>query len=305
MLIRSFVNFLFIISISFLAILVNGCKEETECYHADKRLCDPNYVAPVVGIIPFDEDLTGYERKHLLEEFTGFLCTNCPTATATAKNLKLKYEGRLTVIAVHCTPFFASPLTTDPSQPFYKDFRTPEGEALYAFYEPPGLPDGVINRKGRNGLPTITYPFWADELDVLMQTNNPEVFVKINNLSINADSTELTSQIIVKPLIEVADNYTINCVILEFGIDEAQKAPGGVTIYDYKHDFVFRRASNGPWGTFAYDSALELQANEAIGFELKIPLEEDWNLSKCDVVVYISRESDRQIVQVEEHSLYE
>ncbi len=305
MIARSFIQLLILVSASIVLLSVAGCKEDSECYHADKRLCDPNYVPPVVGVIPFDEDTTGYTRKHLLEEFTGFLCTNCPTASATAKALRLTHAGRLTVIAIHCTPFFAAPLTTNPAMPFYKDFRTPEGEALYEYYLPPGLPDGVINRTGRNGLPTITFPYWADELASLMATNNLEVFVKINNLSVNADSTELTAQIIVKPLAEISDSYNINCLIVEFGIEEAQKAPGGVTIYDYKHDFVLRRASNGPWGTFAYNETLQLQSDQALGFELKIPLDAEWDLTNCEVIVYISRESDRQIVQVEEHNLYE
>ncbi len=287
------------------AMLFFSCTDDTECYHEDKRLCDPNYVPPVTGIIPFDEDLTGYSEKFLLEEFTGFLCTNCPTATATAKELRETYPGRLTVIAVHCTPFFAAPLTTNPDQPFYLDFRTVEGEALYEYYLPPGLPDGVINRGGRDDLPTITYPYWTDELEGLMADNSPEVYVKISDLILNEDSTELTGQIVVKPLTAVTESYNINFSLIEFGIEEAQKAPGGETLYDYKHDFVFRAASNGPWGTFAYDQQLLLDPDQALGFELKIQINEEWILSNCEAVVYVSRESDRKVVQVEEKELFE
>ena len=79
----------FIFLAAFSAVLIfAGCTDETECYHEDKRLCDPNFVARVTGIIPFGENLEGYSEKFLLEEFTGFLCTNCPTATATAKEFR-------------------------------------------------------------------------------------------------------------------------------------------------------------------------------------------------------------------------
>jgi hypothetical protein len=287
-------------------LFFSGCQEKIDCVYRDKRLCDPNYSNNVTtGIIPFDEDLTDYSEKFLLEEFTGFLCTNCPTATATAKTLRNTYPGRLTIVAVHCTPFFASPLTDDPNEPFYLDFRTVEGEEYYNFFQPPGLPDGVINRLGTENTSTIAFQSWAGRLEVVMPQNDPEVFIKISEILFETDSTSVTARIIVKPLINSEDNYNINFGIMESGIEEAQKDVGNTTLYDYVHDHVFRGNSNGTWGTPAYSGDIELAANEAIGFKLTMDVSPDWNLNNCEAFVYITKESNREVVQVEERPLIE
>jgi hypothetical protein len=285
-------------------MFLGSCQEKTDCIYRDKRLCDPDYNPNVTtGIIPFNEDLSGYEEKVLLEEFTGFLCTNCPTATTTAKNLRNQYAGRLTIVAVHCTPFFASPLTNDPNEPFFLDFRTVEGEEYYNFFQPPGLPDGVINRLGTENTSTIAFQNWANRLEVVMAENNPEVFIKIADLRIAEDSSRITAQIVVKPLILTDDVFNLNLGVMENGIEEAQKDVGNVTLYDYIHDHVFRGNSNGTWGTFAYDGDIELESNQALGFEISIDVSEEWNLENCEVFVYITRESNREVVQVEERVL--
>jgi hypothetical protein len=281
--------------------LLGSCQEDTDCIYRDKRLCDPDYNPNVTtGVIPFDEDLSDYEEKVLLEEFTGFLCTNCPTATTTAKNLRSQYPGRLTIVAVHCTPFFASPTTTDPNEPFFLDFRTVEGEEYYNFYQPPGLPDGVIDRLGTENTSTISFQNWANRLQTLMAENEPEVFIRIANIIFSPDSSSITAQVVIKPLILTDDVFNINMGIMESGIEEAQKDAGGVTLYDYIHDHVFRGNSNGTWGTFAYDGNTVLESNQALGFEINMEISDEWNLDNCEVFVYISRESNREIVQVEE-----
>lgn len=299
--ILSFRLLLLIFSISFLY----SCSEKEDCIYNDKRLCDPNYDGSVYrGTVPFSENLDNYDEKFILEEFTGFRCTNCPTATATAKNLATQYSGRLVVVGVHCTSFFAAPLTDDPSEPFFKDFRTDVGEIYYEFFNPPGLPDGVINRLGTENTSTISYPLWGSELQELMPANNPDVFIEISDISINADSSEIAVMVTVKPINLTSDRFNINMGIMENGIEEAQKEAGNETIYDYVHDHVLRGNSNGPWGSFAYDGDIELEANEALSYELKISTKAEWNLDNCDAFVYITKESNREVLQVEVEELY-
>lgn len=284
-----------------LPFILMSCTDDVDCIYQDERLCDPNYIGNVSeGIVDFNDDMTGYTEKFLLEEFTGFLCTNCPSATAQAKNLAAQYEGRLMLVAVHCTQFFAAPFpNTEPGDPFNLDFRTTEGEIYHSYYNPPGLPDGVINRLGTENSATISASNWADKLAELMPENNPEVYIRIVSTEIDADSTELSAKILVKPLVIGDDVYTINMGLTESGIHEAQKTVGGVTLYDYVHDHVFRRNSNGNWGTIAYNNELELNSNQALAFTLRISLEPSWKIENCEAFVYISKESNREILQVE------
>ena len=50
-------------------------------------------------LIPVDGPTGG--RKHVLLEFTGFRCVNCPTAAALAQDLEAMYKGRLIVVSLH------------------------------------------------------------------------------------------------------------------------------------------------------------------------------------------------------------
>jgi len=284
-------------------ILASSCNDPktTDCVYIDKRLCEPGFDNSILeGVVDFDPSkLNNYDQKTLLEEFTGFKCTNCPTATATAKNLRDKYPGRLHLVAIHCTEEFASPNTDDPNEPFYIDFRTPEGETLHDFFDPPGLPDGVIDRLGTESTSTIPFPLWADELESLMVENNPECYLEILAVDVNEDSTSIELSAIAKPLISSEDDINLNVVVLESGIEEAQKTSGNETIYDYIHDHVFRTASHGPWGIKGFDGDLEVESDKILSFKFNIDLQEDWVIENLEIVFYASRESNREVIQSE------
>lgn len=63
------------------------------------------------------------ERVHVLLEFTGFRCTNCPKAAELANNLKEQYKDHLLVVALH-----------PASNPFTKglyDYTCPGADSIY------------------------------------------------------------------------------------------------------------------------------------------------------------------------------
>lgn len=286
--------------------------EDTPCIYNDPRLCDPDYVDSIaqggdgVDTIDFDDAvLTDYDEKIFLEEFTGFRCTNCPAATANANNLKDQYPDRLFLSAIHCTEIFAAPLPPedDPDEEFQIDLRTPEGETWHSYYSPPGLPDGLINRLGNQFGPTIASPFWAGRVDELIAENNPEVYIKVTDVEVS-DNEIVRVHATVKPLILGEDDYYINALLLEDGIIAGQKDVGE-TLHNYEHNHVFRRASNGPWGTLAYGGDLNLDATTALDFQLSIPVDTVWKLENCHIIVAVSKESTREIIQVDEAAVFE
>lgn len=290
----------------FIVGALQSCSD-TSCIYQDERLCNPDYDGEVAeGVVAFDRDLSSYSEKFLLEEFTGFLCTNCPDATATAKALKEQYQERLVLVGIHCTPFFAAPLpNAEPGEPFSQDFRTESGENYYNYFAPPGLPDGLINRRGTPNSSTISSALWADYLAQYMPVNSPDVYIGIDSVTVAVDSSSVKAWVVVKPLVPDEGRFLVNMGLMENNIHEAQKDVGGVTHYDYIHDHVFRGNSNGDWGTFAYDGDIELAADQALAFSFTIETEPSWVLANSDVFVYISREEDRSVVQVEERAVLE
>lgn len=62
-------------------------------------------------------------RCHVLLEFTGFRCVNCPAASDLAQNLQQTYEGQLYVVALH-------PASNPFTQGKY-DYTCPAADSIY------------------------------------------------------------------------------------------------------------------------------------------------------------------------------
>ncbi len=87
-------------------VLLTGC----EVIHEKDRL------------IPFDGE-SGGTRKHVLIEFTGFRCVNCPTAAEKAQLLKEQYGEQLYVVSMH-------PASNPFTQGKY-DYTCPAADSIY------------------------------------------------------------------------------------------------------------------------------------------------------------------------------
>ena len=81
------------------------------------------------------------KQRVLLEDFTGWRCTNCPAAAEKATELISKYGENLVVMAVHATTF-ASPSESNNNL----DLRTEYGEKWANDFNCTALPAGMINR---------------------------------------------------------------------------------------------------------------------------------------------------------------
>ena len=66
---------------------------------------------------------TGGSRTHVLVEFTGFRCMNCPTAAELAAELAKEYDPRLIVVAMH-------PASNPFTQGLY-DYTCPAADTYY------------------------------------------------------------------------------------------------------------------------------------------------------------------------------
>lgn len=293
-----------------LILAITGCNdpEETDCIYVDERLCDPDFVIPEIfnGIVELDNEISDYDEKVLLEDFTGFRCSNCPPATVTAMNIKDANPDRVSIVGVHCTAFFASPdPDAAPGEPYSTDFRTDEGEEFVEYYGLPSLPNGAINRLGNEFNDYIPFGEWTERVNELLMENNPEVYIDIRDISVDMANGIVSVDVYAKPLIPSDTQYIINMSITEDGIMEAQSdndVEGG-TIYDYTHNHVYRGSAYGAWGIDVFLAGIELNSNEVLSYTLTMPYDENWALENCEVLVFISKSDNREVVQVEEKHL--
>ena len=68
------------------------------------------------------------EKTILLEEFTGWMCTNCPAGSAEATKLQTNYDHKVIVVSIHSGSMAdVSSYTTKAGEAYWKAFY-PDGD---------------------------------------------------------------------------------------------------------------------------------------------------------------------------------
>ena len=103
-------------------------------------------------------------RCHVLIEFTGFRCVNCPAASELAQTLQETYEGKLVVVAMH-------PASNPFTQGKY-DYTCPAADSIYQWMGGDAstpLPAGNIDMKPYNGEWFVNTSLWPTMVYEAMQ----------------------------------------------------------------------------------------------------------------------------------------
>lgn len=227
---------------------------------------DPNAGLPWLG------------KKVLIEDFTGYKCTNCPQASSELKTIEELYPEKVVGIAIHAG-FFAQ-----PSGNFNTDFRTTGGNELADFFEPEVFPIGMINRQGYPDNVLLNYTDWASIAgEQLLQVPTIELSISEENNTISVQARRLS---------ESNNSLKLVVCITEDGIIDKQ-INGSELIEEYEHNHVLRKVVNGTWG-----SSIEL-TNTKSSFSYDYTLDSSWIRSNCNIVVFVYDNSNKEILQVE------
>ena len=155
-------------------------------------------------------------RKHVLLEFTGFRCVNCPEAAEKAASLQALYGENLIVIALHPA---SNPFTQGAAE---YDYTCPEADSIYRFMggtETTPFPTGNIDMQPTENGYLIDPVEWGARLNTVM-----------------ADT-----------LIDPNTPHQISYWLVEDSVLGAQLMPDGSTNMNYYHRHVLRAISNEPF----------------------------------------------------------
>lgn len=262
---------------------------------------------------PYITDSESYvnpEKKVLIEDFTGHLCSNCPEAAREISAIHDAYtEGQIIALAIHTSTSFARPYSASQAPAFQYDFRTSWGQAWDTDFGASaiGLPRGMVNRVGDQS-PTLGKDEWAalvaDEL-------KKEVDFKIT-ISSNSTSVTMTAEI----QNNISGNFNYVVCLAESNIINWQK-DGSSNVEDYVHNHVLR--------TVLADEALSSITNFSSGQQIIKTFEYDlttleqlnidyssqtaeagngnaggWNAANMSIISYIYNTTSNEILQVEE-----
>lgn len=239
-------------------------------------------------------------KRVLLEDYTGHICVNCPSAAIIAHNLKVANGDNLVLLAVHAG-FFAKPTTGGD---FTYDFRSEAGTAWDDFFKVGlvGNPNGMINRLGFSQNTHIkSPPAWGAAVSNALLTEPLLDLQMINEY----DSTErkLCTHIKTSFISSLDKNLKLIVVLTESGIVKPQKnndPNSGVTpvIIDYVHNHVLRTAITTTWGSTI---ATKGTANpESVVNSYKYILKDEYVPENCSVVAFVYDDETKEILQVVE-----
>ncbi len=232
-------------------------------------------------------------KKVLLEDYTGHLCVNCPTAAKEIEDLKEVYGGNLIAISVHAG-FQSIPI----GPPYDYDFRTDIGTTWNNEWGISTYPMGVVNRSIQtDGTRTVKLANWPVAVSQeLEKAAVAEITIQASfNTSTKAFIAEVTTNIDAEP----GESYCVNALLVEDSLIHAQKNNNSTVgpvpdILDYAHMHVLRASFTGTWGVSINPDIVDNKT-----FTLPdTDYPEDVIPENCHVVVFISK-SNREIVQAE------
>lgn len=225
--------------------------------------------------LAFSQSLVGTSpelRTGFLEDFTGVNCVNCPDGHAVMASVAAAHPGRVSLVGVHAGGY-AVPSSGQP------DFRTTFGTALDNFYNPPGYPMGVINRRPFNGTTVLGRGSWPAAIDEVLAMPSP-VNLGMES-SYDAGTQTLTVDV---SLYYTADSPggddRIGVLLTENHIFGYQS--GGSANYDHTH--VLRTYLTSIWG----DTVSTTTAGTMVDRTFTFTVPAAWNIANCEVTAFVS-----------------
>lgn len=197
-------------------------------------LCGCEVIRENERLIPVTPTTSG-TRTHVLLEYTGFRCVNCPTAAETAASLQTIYGEQLVVVALHP----ASNTFTQGKAEY--DYTCPEADSIYCFMG--GTPTTPFPTGNIDIVPTedgyfIDKDNWAKQLNsLLIDTVAPY-------LRASAVLDTVTRTISVTAEYNPREDMRLSVWLVEDSVLGAQAMPDGTVNTAYYHRHMMRAATD-------------------------------------------------------------
>lgn len=227
------------------------------------------------------------ERRHVLVEYTGFRCVNCPKAAEAAAALQNLYGERLIVVGMH-------PASNPFTQGAY-DYTCEEADVYYRYMggvATTPFPTGNVDFLSDGQTWLHDYPEWptlvAQEMsktaDVYMST---QTSFDDSNRSLSVATTLYAPEM---------HECRVAVWLVEDSVQGVQALPDGSVDKQYYHRHVLRGTIGEPWGeTVSVTMVPKVLTNITT-------LPEAWNPEHCSVVV-VALNGDKEIVNASEERL--
>ena len=202
-------------------------------------------IDPADQLLPVDA-VPQSSRRHVLLEFTGFRCVNCPSAEQTAHDLQSLYGDQLIVVALH-----------PASNPFTKgvyDYTCPAADSVYRFMGGTAstpFPTGNINLTAdAEGYYFRSHELWgAAVLQAMLDT-------LCRSLAMETQLDTAARRVDVRIRYASREAMRVALWLVEDSVVGPQAMPDGTVQMAYTHRHVLRTAAfDTPFGIAASNGA--------------------------------------------------
>ena len=172
-------------------------------------------------------------RTHVLVEYTGFRCVNCPLAAETAQALADIYNERLIVVAMH-------PASNPFTQGLY-DYTCPAADDYYRLCggtAQTSFPTGSIDLQAANGTYLLDPSEWAAQLARVAEESTN---VTITDVRAALDTTSSQIAVTLDALYNPTQTQMVYWLV-EDSVPGVQAMPDGTVNMHYYHRHVLRAA---------------------------------------------------------------
>ena len=210
------------------------------------------------------------ERVHVLLEFTGFRCVNCPNASALAEELKEQYKDHLLVVALH-----------PASNPFTQgkfDYTCPGSDSIYTWMggnASTPFPIGNVNMSRYQDEYLHDAQDWATMVyEAMKESQAPMLFA-------SAIGDTVTRTIEVDAEYNTFEERELALWLVEDSVVGAQMMPNGSANMQYMHRHMLRETTHGT----------TIQAPEGC------------NMKNCHIVALLLDRNDNHILNAYETTI--
>ena len=254
----------------------------------------------------FDTDTTPTRKKVMIEEYTGFLCGNCPGGSVYLNDtLKPLYADSLVIISVHAGSF-SDPCasgscitdTTLPATAFTTDFRCDAGKAWFSKFSVSFYPVGIVDRIGYPSTMLSPKTQWVTKINNEF-ARAPEAKLRIQNTYDDA-TRKLRTCIETKFLNNMTDTFMLQVVLIEDSVLDWQEWYNHTPKYiqNYVHRHVLRTDVNGSFGTTIASGVITSGTTVVTGYNLTV--DPAWNENHCSIVAFVYDAGNYRILQAED-----
>lgn len=250
-------------------------------------LCGCEVIAEGDRLIPVTPSSSDAERTHVLIEYTGFRCVNCPTAAETAQDLADVYGEQLIMVAMHpATNHF-----TQTKNAQY-DYTCAAADTYYLFMggaSTTPFPTGNIDFRAVEGTYMTAPSSWAARLQQLSNERS------IATISLEA-MMDAAREVTIETRLESTQTLDAQMVmwIVEDSVLGAQVMPDGSNNMGYYHRHMLREAVGDEWGTAVHIGP------EALTIPSRVTLPTKYAAEHCSIVCLLIDPTDRRIIEAKQ-----